>query len=950
MESNSYLKSLQDDYAARMKNLEAETQVFGNSNLGNSNSAPAPKISFAEDFRGVNKDAWSDDGEVNRSITEPVETLIANQSTIPITKCSSTFAAVLHNKAPKKVVKISELKNEEIVDGAAVAIPLDAVEEVSSRFENTLYGYFIGKRLAFRLVENYVKNTWSKYGLKRIQLHDEFFLFQFDTKEGMEGVLESGPSTYARALIEVKADSELKDSIVIAILIGKDKGHTLATIDIEYEWKPPRRVEKGDASKTNENKVMPKDTIQPKPKVSDPKLSVKLHNSFSSLGDGEDAEELPNVGETSLPVKGFLMINIASWNIRGLNFSPKQNEVRQDDQAIHTRVWLKAEKKELFYSFIYAHNRYTHCRALWKSLNLHKSNVRDRPWCLMGDFNVALFLNDTLVGSSHIDISMREFKECVADIEVANVQQSGLQFTWNQKPKGTAGILKKLDRVMVNLALNDAFVGAHAIFKPYRVSDHSPSMLNIPTLAKSKPKPFKFYNLLTRNEKFYDVVNSVWNQQNELDFVQTLLDKDLYNPSLREAKATYVIDFNEAVILEERFLMQNAKINWLKEGDSNSAYFYKAVKSRVSRSRIDAVTNSDGVVFENDLVADAFVTHYETFLGQVGVTHGFNPTDLFNKCLDEQVALDMVRMVSRQEVKEAMFSMGNDKAPSPDGYTAAFYNEAWDLVANDVTDAVCFGFHARMMSWIMECVTTTSYSISINGSLNGYFKGRRGLRQGDPLSPYLFTLVMEMLTLMLRRRVLESHDFVYHRYCSKLELINLCFADDLFLFAHGNVSSVRVIKESLEEFKNASSLVPSLPKKGQLPVKYLGVPLVSSRILVRDCKELIEKIQIWVQDWKNKSLSIASRLQLVNSVIGSMHTFWSSVFILPSCVLLDIKQIMRGFFWCQGSMRKGRAKVAWEAVCLPKKEGGLGIRRLEQFNSALMVSHIWKLLSLKESL
>ncbi|GKC99599.1 hypothetical protein Tco_1169874 [Tanacetum coccineum] len=644
-----------------------------------------------------------------------------------------------------------------------------------------------------------------------------------------------------------------------------------------------------------------------------------------------------------------------------------------DDQAIHTRVWLKAEKKELFYSFIYAHNRYTHCRALWKSLNLHKSNVRDRPWCLMGDFNVALFLNDTLVGSSHIDISMREFKECVADIEVANVQQSGLQFTWNQKPKGTAGILKKLDRVMVNLALNDAFVGAHAIFKPYRVSDHSPSMLNIPTLAKSKPKPFKFYNLLTRNEKFYDVVNSVWNQQNELDFVQTLLDKDLYNPSLREAKATYVIDFNEAVILEERFLMQNAKINWLKEGDSNSAYFYKAVKSRVSRSRIDAVTNSDGVVFENDLVADAFVTHYETFLGQVGVTHGFNPTDLFNKCFDEQVALDMVRMVSRQEVKEAMFSMGNDKAPSPDGYTAAFYNEAWDLVANDVTDAVCFGFHARMMSWIMECVTTTSYSISINGSLNGYFKGRRGLRQGDPLSPYLFTLVMEMLTLMLRRRVLESHDFVYHRYCSKLELINLCFADDLFLFAHGDVSSVRVIKESLEEFKNASGLVPSLPKstayfcnvlnhikisilhelpfeEGQLPVKYLGIPLVSSRILVRDCKELIEKIQIWVQDWKNKSLSIASRLQLVNSVIGSMHTFWSSVFILPSCVLLDIKQIMRGFFWCQGSMRKGRAKVAWEAVCLPKKEGGLGIRRLEQFNSALMVSHIWKLLSLKESL
>ncbi|GJT78337.1 putative reverse transcriptase domain-containing protein [Tanacetum coccineum] len=71
---------------------------------------------------------------------------------------------------------------------------------------------------------------------------------------------------------------------------------------------------------------------------------------------------------------------------------------------------------------------------------------------------------------------------------------------------------------------------------------------------------------------------------------------------------------------------------------------------------------------------------------------------------------------------------------------------------------------------------------------------------------------------------------------------------------------------------------------------------------------------------------------------------------LPTRVLLDIEQLMHGFLWCQGSLCKGKAKVSWEVVCLPKQEGGLGIRRLEHFNKALMVSHIWKLLSLKESL
>ncbi|GKF80890.1 hypothetical protein Tco_0239492 [Tanacetum coccineum] len=114
--------------------------------------------------------------------------------------------------------------------------------------------------------------------------------------------------------------------------------------------------------------------------------------------------------------------------------------------------------------------------------------------------------------------------------------------------------------------------------------------------------------------------------------------------------------------------------------------------------------------------------------------------------------------------------------------------------------------------------------------------------------------------------------------------------------------------------------------------------------------ELIEKVQNRINDWKNKSLSAAGRLQLVQLVIGSMHVYWASVFTLPSRVLLDIEQLMRGFLWCQVDMRRGKAKVAWEVVCLPKKEGGLGLRRIDIFNKALMISHIWSLLSLKESL
>ncbi|GKD35364.1 zinc knuckle CX2CX4HX4C containing protein [Tanacetum coccineum] len=105
----------------------------------------------------------------------------------------NSFASVLQSKPTNKIVKITELRNEESVEGASMAIPFDDVEEISSPFTHTFYGYFIGKRLAFPLVKNYVKNTWAKYGLKRIQLHDDFFLFQFESKDGMDSVLENGP-------------------------------------------------------------------------------------------------------------------------------------------------------------------------------------------------------------------------------------------------------------------------------------------------------------------------------------------------------------------------------------------------------------------------------------------------------------------------------------------------------------------------------------------------------------------------------------------------------------------------------------------------------------------------------------------------------------------------------------------------------------------------------------
>ena len=106
----------------------------------------------------------------------------------------------------------------------------------------------------------------------------------------------------------------------------------------------------------------------------------------------------------------------------------------------------------------------------------------------------------------------------------------------------------------------------------------------------------------------------------------------------------------------------------------------------------------------------------------------------------------------------------------------------------------------KLIRTLMLIVTTCAFWLTLNGERFGYLKGGRGLRQGDPVSPYLFTIVMEVLNLILLRRINQTGQFTYHQGCEELKITNLCFADDLLILSSVDVSSVQLIKEALEQF------------------------------------------------------------------------------------------------------------------------------------------------------
>ncbi|KAL2235578.1 UNVERIFIED_CONTAM: hypothetical protein Sindi_1290000 [Sesamum indicum] len=134
--------------------------------------------------------------------------------------------------------------------------------------------------------------------------------------------------------------------------------------------------------------------------------------------------------------------------------------------------------------------------------------------------------------------------------------------------------------------------------------------------------------------------------------------------------------------------------------------------------------------------------------------------------------------------------------------------KAYDTVEWDFLLAALqlFGFPQTFTRWIEECVTTASFSIGLNGNPHGFFAGARGLRQGDPLSPYLFVLVMEVLHLGLLQLIEQDMQFSYHRKCEPAKVFQLGFADDHLLFCRADLDSLRILKMGLDRFAEWSGL------------------------------------------------------------------------------------------------------------------------------------------------
>ena len=293
----------------------------------------------------------------------------------------------------------------------------------------------------------------------------------------------------------------------------------------------------------------------------------------------------------------------------------------------------------------------------------------------------------------------------------------------------------------------------------------------------------------------------------------------------------------------------------------------------------------------------------------------------------------------------------------------AYDSVSWEFLT-DILDVL--DFPPNIKKWILACITSPKYSINFNGESVGYFDGARGLRQGDPMSPYLFVLVMDTFSQLLHHNI-RNGSFKYHWKCDRLHISHLCFADDLLILFNGDAESASLIRQSLDQFFLLTGLQANNGKsclffsnvdnnmvdqilttlnfvKGQLPIRYLGVPLITSKLKKQDCEELVHKICARITSWKSKFLSYAGRAQLIVSVLTGIQQYWSGMFVLPKSILKLVNQILSRFLWAGKTDNSHTAKIAWNIVCRPKKVGGLGIKDIFLTNTILNLKHIGNLL------
>ncbi|RVW72039.1 putative ribonuclease H protein [Vitis vinifera] len=622
---------------------------------------------------------------------------------------------------------------------------------------------------------------------------------------------------------------------------------------------------------------------------------------------------------------------ILSWNTRGLGSRKKRRTVRRFLSTQNPDVVMLQETKREIWDRrlvssvwkVYGPNKAVWRKDFWMELqDLH--GLTFPRWCVGGDFNVIRRISEKM-GDSRLTVNMRCFDEFIRESGLLDPPLRNAAFTW--------------------------------------------SNMQVDPICK------RFENMWLLHPEFKEKFRDWWQEctvegweghkfMRKLKFIKSKL-KEWNTRDLRRK------ELEDLLLKEEVQWRQKSRVKWIKEGDCNSKFFHRVATGRRSRKFIKSLISERGETLNNIEVISEEIVNFFGNLYSKPEGDSWKIEGIDWAPISEESAIWLDRPFSEEEVRMAVFQLNKEKAPGPDGFTIAVYQECWDVIKEDlmrvffefhtkgvlsgrlrkvlhetifgsqgafvegrqILDAVLIanevvdekrrkGFSQKWRSWMRGCLSSSSFAILVNGNAKGWVKASRGLRQGDPLSPFLFTLVADVLSrLMIRAEETGiTEGFLVGRDRTRVSLLQ--FADDTIFFSKASLDLLQNLKIILLVFGQA--FLWRNPKT------------------IGFWDPVVERISRRLDGWKKAYLSLGGRITLIQSCLSHIPSYFLSLFKIPVSIASKIEKMQRDFLWSGAGEGKRDHLIRWEVVSRPREMGGLGFGKTSMRNSALLGKWLWR--------